>query len=184
MNTKNRDAEPKKPKKPKKPPTPEFIKATLKSFNQRAAAGNKDALASVHTMLDRFPWLLDDVNGLMADAMEMWLLKAACGDAVRGRGYQQEAEQLKAELLGKTPTAIEKLMVDHVVVSFLALKHAEMLDSTTKGTDATAAYKMKRVVMCQKRFMVAMKWLLTVREKMAKGLAPPASIKLFNAECV
>lgn len=175
--------EPKKPKKPRKPPywqRPEYIKGIMTSLNQRAADGNKEALARLEGLLARHPWLLDDVNGLTTDTLEAWLRRAAWNDPLRARAYQKEVEGLKAELLGEAPTAIERLLVDHVVISFVALKHAELYDSTAQGTEPTAAYKLKRLSACQKRFTTAMRWLLTVRGTMAKGFSPP-KLKVFES---
>lgn len=184
MSAEQQQPEPEKPKKPKKIPywqTPRYLKETLASLNQRAAEGNKEALTHLDGLLARHPWLMDDVNGLTADALEVWLRKAAWNDPLRARAYQKEVEGLKAELLGEAPTAIERLLVDHVLVSFVALKHAELYDSTAQGTEPTAAYKLKRLSACQKRFTTAMRWLLTVRGAMARGFAPPPKLKVFES---
>jgi hypothetical protein len=71
------------------------------------------------------------------------------------------------------------MLADHVVVSFLALKHAELLDAAAAGSEASGV-AARRVTACQKRQVAAVRWLQTVQRKTAHGVTPRSKLKIFS----
>jgi hypothetical protein len=71
---------------------------------------------------------------------------------------------LRAELLGTAPTALEKLLVERVVATWLHLHHLEHIYAgKSELTLALGGYYQKCISAAQKRYLAAIKGLADVR---------------------
>jgi hypothetical protein len=167
------------------PPWPSDAELTrrLKALAARANSGDPEALVLLRDVLDRLPHIAAHIGDLAKQTEAMWIELLAGQDVLVRESIRRKLSQLKAELLGKHPTAIERILVDNIASSHLADQHANVLASADTSASATAtAMRLKRAESCQKRLMQSIKTLALVRSSMSRGLVPLNAPRLFRPE--
>ena len=137
----------------------EFI-ATVR----RAEAGDPAALAEVKKLFDR-PGAADLLGGnVAAEALRLLVEQHAGKNHVVRAAVTHRVEALRAELSGASPSPLERLLVDRVVLTWLHLHH---LESQYAGRESMslplAAHYQKCMSVAQKRYLAAIKGLADVR---------------------
>src|SRR5262249_7098349 len=88
---------------------------------------------------------------------------------------RNKLELLRSQLAGPEATALERLLVDRVVLSWLALHEAELADVRAEGrTMAQGDYHRRRVDSLHRRYLAAVRTMATVR----RLAAPILRVKL------
>jgi hypothetical protein len=157
-------------------------RAWLGALLERANAGDPGALAGVHEFLDRNPQLWRAVGDLAGHAEAAWTEVIAGGNPLIAGSVKREADRLRGELLGAGASPVEKLLVDQVVVAFLALQWEQMRAAEAPGSTAgQVSARQKRLDGAQRRFAEAVKALAVVRQLVGKADAR-TRLRVFQAE--
>jgi hypothetical protein len=86
---------------------------------------------------------------------------------------RREADRMRLELLGGSPTPIEKLLVDQIIACWLQVKHAEMTAGSGREISVMQGrFKDQRVDRAQRRYLSAMKTLSQIRRLPLSALMP------------
>jgi Tfp pilus assembly protein PilN len=85
--------------------------------------------------------------------------------------------------LGSRPTQLERLLVDHVAVGFLAERHAEIAAADSRpSTLAQDKFRLQQAESAQRRFLTGVKMLTSLRALVPQGLAPAESPRVFRPD--
>jgi hypothetical protein len=165
------------------PPWPSDAELTrrLKALAARANSGDPEALVLLRDVLDRLPHIAAFIGDLAKYSETLWIELLAPQDLLLRESIRRRLAQLKRELAGEHPTAIERLLIDNIAACHLAEEHANV-QVTVDAPSATAAFRLKRTESAQKRLMSAIKTLALVRTSMSRGLVPLNAPRLFRPE--
>ena len=171
-------------KKKANPPRPKaaYCKLTLQSLVRRTGEGSQDARENLTRFLAMHPEARDTIAELddLADrAVAEWVEAAAEGNPLAEEAVAAEMAALRAELLGPNPSALDRLLAVNLVVSHLANLHAARAAAWPGGSPAATAARDRRAESAQRRLVRAGKVWSQVRDKQAKGVAPPPTARLF-----
>ena len=142
--------------------------AWLTTVIDQAEAGDRQALKLAVEAHKAVPWLWSPVNQLQAN-VERSVLDAMLGadrQLFARATIERQMEVMRANLLGSSPSPLERLLVDRVVVSWLECQHADLgLAQRTTGnhTFALGDYHQRRAERAERRLLRATKALATVR---------------------
>jgi hypothetical protein len=160
--------------------SPAELTARLHGVAARANAGDRTALAELRRMLDAHPEIWRHVGDLSALAERAWIELITGADNLTVESLKRQVARLKEELNGAHATPTERLLVDQVVVSWLAVNHAQMAAAQDGGSIEQAALRLRRADSAQRRYLGAMKLLTQLRALMPAGLAPLDAPKLHD----
>ena len=152
----------------------------LKQLMQKANQGDTQALAEMRTLLDEHPEVTRHLGDLATMAERVWIDLVAHGNELVRESVRRQIQQLKSELGGEQPMALEKLLVDHVAVCNLAERHAELLAAEDSSSIQVTALRLKRAESAQRRLLSAIKTLALVRSSLSRGLVPSPTLKVFD----
>ena len=148
-----------------------------------ANAGNPGALAELRSALDAHPELWGEVGNLAREA-ELALVRAASGaNIVAKEAILRKLASLKRELAGPTPTPLERLLVDRVVVGWLAVALAEGAhhQALERGVPhADDEFHQRRAERAQRRYLAAVRALAQVRRLRVPALQVNIGDKQIN----
>ena len=143
-------------------PTRQGFDAIVKSAN----GGDENALSQLRTLLDSHPQLWTAVGDLTQHAILAMIRAIANGSALVSESLQRKANELRCDLLGDRPSALEKLAAERVLVCWLESQFLEAKFASDSGQNlATARYVALAKSRAQQRFDSSMKSLLLIREK-------------------
>ncbi|MBY0457717.1 MAG: hypothetical protein K2V38_10295 [Gemmataceae bacterium] len=131
---------------------------------QKAERGDKSALAAVREWLAR-PGAADVLCGNLArEAMERLVAAWSGNSPVTREATLRKLDELRAELSGPNPSALEKLLVERVVATWLHLYHLEGGYASKESMSLSVGlYYQKCLTAAQKRYLAALKGLAEVR---------------------
>jgi hypothetical protein len=160
---------------------PKALIAQLKELAQKANNGDYDALNELRQLCVEHPEILNHIADLAKLAEAVWIDLATHADVLLKENATREVAKLKLELCGKQPTAMERLLVDDVVLCYVALRHAELLAAQTSPTSVSVArLRLQRLESAQRRFQTACKTLAAMRTFLSRGMVPLDSIRVFS----
>jgi hypothetical protein len=162
---------------------PEDYQALFKQLVARANNGERLAIARLRAFLDRNPYLWQRAGDLTAVAERAWVELVAGEDQFRTESVKRRLAELKDQLRGAHPTALEALLVDLVGVAWLGVNHAEIQAASPAGGSLDqAAFKLRRAESSQKRLLAATKTLATLRALVPQGLVPARPLRLHDPD--
>ena len=101
--------------------------------------GDPSALAVIKGFL-KYPGLADSLGGDLAAKAQSLLIETAAGDdLVLQAAVAQKASDLRAELGGLAPSAVERLLVERVVTGWLLLHRLEIAYCSVETPEAGGA---------------------------------------------
>jgi hypothetical protein len=148
----------------------------------RGDAGDVSALAEVRQALDDHPELVAQLGDLAANA-ETAVLGLLAGTSLTAReAARRSLDSLRQELLGPSPSTLERLLVERVVIAnawvhFSDLDLANRLALESESSPACRA-AAKRLDQAQRRYLSAVKALALVRKLLPRSVLP---VKLLTA---
>jgi hypothetical protein len=161
-------------------PAPDY-QQLFKELVARANAGEREALARLRKFLDANPHIWSRAGDLTAVAERAWIELIAGEDQFRVESVKRRLTQLKDELKGPHPTALEAVLVDLIAVAWLGAHHVEIeAASPAGGSLAQAAFKLRRAESSQKRLLAATKTRATLRALVPRGLVPARPLWLHD----
>lgn len=161
---------------------PQFVKETIRSVTERAAANEPGAAELLARWLAEYPEhkaavaALDD---LTAKAETAWVKAAGSGDRLAEQAARADAAALKAELLPPDAGVLDRVLAGAVVVAHLAHAHAAQVAAAGACAPATQAARDRRLLDTQKLLLNAVKAWQLIAGKKAAGLRP--RLRVFEA---
>ena len=155
----------------------------LEKVLHRAHNGDETALPAVREML-KDPDTLDRLGGNLARVAEQELISAATGDknlAFR-EALKCKLKLMRAELAGRAPTPLERLLVDSICTCWLQLHLAEAL-LAQQGHNLNRVqldYKERSRDRAHKRYLSAIKALALIRKRVLPVLQVNIAKKQVN----
>lgn len=139
--------------------------AEIQALADRAQKGDATALPDVRALLAK-PGTADILGGNLAKEAVRALVDAYAGNNLLVReSVTKKLAEMRAELAGPTPTALEALLVERVVATWLHLHHLEAVYAGKKEMSlALGTYYQKCMTAAQKRYLGAIKGLAEVRK--------------------
>ena len=139
---------------------PEAVKALLKQAEQGDPAG----LPALRTYMDQSPSFWEQ-GGDIAKATQRALLDQAAGEnLVIRETLARKCAALTQELAGPTPSPLERLLVERIVLCWLHLHCAEATYLTLQDLSLQqAAFHQARISKAQARYLAAIRTLAQVR---------------------
>jgi hypothetical protein len=129
----------------------------------QAKAGDASAIVELRQFMDNAPALAGIYRGDAAEVVEDWMVRIFCpNDHVRREATLSRLNRLRRELEGPDPTALERLLVQRIVVCWLRLQIAEM-NAGTHGADSVSDIFQRHMERASRLFESAVKTLATVR---------------------
>lgn len=137
---------------------------------KRADTGDEAAIAWLRTFLDDNPEVWARVGDMASAAENAWINLMAGGNSLLSESIRRQLNQLKAELIGEDPQAVEKMLGDQVIATWLEVKYLETTSAEQKGaTIGQAALVLKKVESAQKRHLNAIRSLVQTRKLLPAG---------------
>jgi hypothetical protein len=150
--------------------------AQLLALVEEANGGDEAALVQLRAFLDAHPEVWETVGNLAKLAERYWIDLVVGQEFLASESVQRYVEKLRADLLGPEPTRMERVLVDEVVASYLAARHADLMASQPGTCSvALAALRYRRCESAQRRHQRALKNLAVLRAKVPEGLSPASS---------
>ena len=155
----------------------------FKEVVARANQGERLAIDRLRKFLDLNPFIWQRAGDLTAVAERAWVELIAGEDQFRTESVKRRLAELKDQLRGAHPTALEALLVDLVGVAWLGVNHAEIQAASPAGGSLDqAAFKLRRAESSQKRLLAATKTLATLRALVPQGLVPARPLRLHDPD--
>jgi len=136
------------------------------SLVKRAQAGDSTTLPELRRLLQT-PAYVDALGGDLARQAEASFINAAGGkDLAVREALTRKLEIMRAELAGKSPTPVERLLVERVVACWLQVQDADARYAQAQGTATMAQgdYQQRRMDRAHRRYMSALRTLALVRK--------------------
>jgi hypothetical protein len=154
-------------------PSQESKPLTLQDLVNAANRGDAASLKSLRQALDEHPEIWRKAGNLASHVEQTWIRLAAGRNALALESIQRESDRMRKELLGTSPTPIEKLLVDQVIACWLQLKHAEIsAGSGRQSSLMQGRFHDQRLQKAQRRYMGALKMLAEIRRLPLSALMP------------
>jgi hypothetical protein len=158
------------------------LRARLTRLVDEANGGNRDSLAKLRRMLDEHPEIWKTIGNLASHAEQTWITLVANDDHLVAESLTRQVADMKETLAGPHPTGTEKLLIDQVVVCWLAMQHAEMCAAQSGGSVQQARFRVQRVDSAGRQYLGAIRILTLLRAKLPHGLVPLNKFKVFKGE--
>jgi hypothetical protein len=137
--------------------------AELQRLVERAQKGDEKTLPALREVLKR-PHVVESLGNLATISTQVLINKFTGKDIAVREGLLRKMDGMRDELGGPTPSAIERLLIDRIVICWLHLHHLEYLFSAKESMSLTlATYYQKSIDRAQKRYMAAIRTLVLVR---------------------
>jgi hypothetical protein len=167
---------PTKPSKTTAPPTEaskESKPLTLQDLVNAANRGDAASLKKLRQALDEHPEIWRRAGDLASHVEQTWIRLAAEGNALAQESIRRESNRMRTELLGKSPTTIEKLLVDQIVSCWLQVKHAEISAGSGRQSNLMQGrFHDQRLQKIQRGYLTVLKALAQIRRLPLSALMP------------
>lgn len=154
------------------------IRTELAALIQRASQGDESALPRLRELLDQYP-VWQDYGDLACHAEQSWIALAAGTNLYLQESLTRKASAMAVELLGPTPTPIERLLARRVVACWLRLHYYDTMDAQKTTTDVgpqILKYRLKRQEIAQRSYLSALAALTTAQRLLPARLDDSASL--------
>ncbi len=143
---------------------------SLRNLVHQVNSGDNAALAQLRSILDEHPEIWQRVGDLATHARMALIRLIAGGDKFLFESIERKATDMEVELLGASPTPLERLSVERVVDCWLQLQHADTMSAaTTKDDFGNAKFWSQNQDRAHRRYQSAVKQLLSIQETLSKA---------------
>lgn len=158
-------------------PAPDALAPSpLDQLIERAQEGDLSALPDLRRWLDQEPALWQQCGDLAKHAELVWLRLVAGKNLVLQESMPRKLAEMKSELGGAEPTALERLLVERIVICWLQVHHADVEAASGQcgpaAHPATREQLRKRLESAHKRYLHAIKQLALVRKLLQRAPSP------------
>ncbi len=160
----------------------EAAQRKLTAIIKKANAGDADALAALRDWLNANPQVWGQLGDLNRVAEAAWIKLISNGDTLTAESLRRQLDQVKEDLNGEEPSAVEKMLGDAVTATWLETKYLEasMADGTG-GSKTQAGMFLKRLESAQKRHLAAIRSLVQTRKLLPSSRSVP-ELRVFRSE--
>ena len=138
---------------------------------QRAQRGDQKAVVELERLIDTKPDLWNGLGDLARQATWAWLELISGGIRPLSEATAREMNALRLELAGPSPTPLERLLADRVVLCWLQVHHADMACARAEGLSIQRGdYYQRRQERAQRRYLSAIRSLACVRRLLLPGV--------------
>ena len=149
---------------------------------QRAQAGDPGVLSELRELLDSRPELWRRLGDLAGHVEEVLVGLAAGRSLLARESVRRRMDELRAELAGPAPTAVERLLVGRVMVCWAQCHLADLEAAQKARAGPQGAHAERRQSGAQARYLAALKMLTLVRKLARPPLSPLALLGAPIAE--
>jgi len=147
----------------------------LNDLVTKARAGDQSVLPQLHQALDQNPQLWQHFGGLADHVANEWITLLAGSDLAVRESLSRKAKALRLELAGEDASAIDRLLVDSVVTTWLETQYFSIVLAASGNQGQGTLRQIESVELrrdaAQKRHLAAIKSLAEVR-KLLRRLPP------------
>src|SRR5262245_9374414 len=101
-----------------------MVQENFADLVRRGIAGDRTVLPALRAFMDHTPAIWEHVQSLATQVERSWLRVIAGNDLVTQEILARQAALMKAHFAGPSPTPLEQLLVDRVVVCWLQVQQA------------------------------------------------------------
>ena len=146
--------------------------ADLAELLSRAEKGDATVLPQLPRLLDESPELWRGYGDLASQARASWVQLAAGSNLLLAESLMRKAVELLKEVAGASPSPLEHLLAERVVVCWLQVSYYDaVIAQIREYTPAKARILQLQHDAAHRRYLASMKTLATVR----KLVMPPRS---------
>ena len=138
----------------------------IKLLLERARSGDVRALPALRETLDTNPDLATSLADLPAHVRSVWLSLIAGQDLALKESLGRKAAVMLDELAGPGSPALERLLAERVVASWLQVNHADAMAARADVPLKQAAFAQARLDSAHRRHLAAIGALATLRRLM------------------
>lgn len=147
-----------------------------------ANEGNQDAINWLRKFLDDNPQVWGALGDLARTAERAWIDLITNKDVLAAESIRRQLVQLKTDLIGESPTVVEKMLGDQVLGTWLEVRYLETMSANPKaGSLGQTALMLKRTESAQKRHLNAIRSLVQTRKLLPQDGSIPG-LRIFNGE--
>lgn len=166
--------------------TPAHPPLSSSELIKRAQRGDEAAFVELREVFDEDPSIWLEFGDLGVKAEEAWLsMIAGEQNKLLRTGVARKMDVLRAELGRAEASPLERLLIDRVCLTWLALHYVEItrVQKAQRGDLSWEAgeYYDRRLTMAQKRYLAAIRVLATVRRLLAPR---PSPVQVAHADQV
>jgi hypothetical protein len=157
-------------------------RAELDALLKRARAGDKSTVPALRKLLQD-PATVRVFGGDLAEQVEQSFVGGIARDDIAWReALTRKLELLRTELLGPSPSPVERLLVERVVACWLQVQDAEIrfAQNQTKLSIQQGDYHQRRMDAANRRYPAALKTLALVRKLAVPALQINVARKQVN----
>jgi hypothetical protein len=157
----------------------------IRNLLRRAQGNDLSCLTELRALLDSRPDLWKQVGDLGSHAEMATLRLVAGGNLHLFEAVQRKLSELKAQLAGEAPSALEQLIVDRIGVCWLQTHHLDLQATSASGSALTpqGVWAQKKLDSAQRRYLLAVKQLALVRKLLRPDL-PSINVNAILASLV
>ena len=147
--------------------------AWLNDAIRRAEDGDAEALKTTLAVYAEMPSLWRHNEDVMRDGLEAMLLDRLTGQdrLLTRKAAERDLARMRTDLLGEMPAALERVLVNRIVIDWLASLEADADRAGWKGgTIADGEYRERRTDRAHARLMRSLRTLATVRRLAVPGV--------------
>jgi uncharacterized protein YbcC (UPF0753/DUF2309 family) len=156
-----------------------------KELNEKlklANSGDQKAIQWLRKFLDDHPQVWGALGDLTRVAEKAWIDLISNKDALAAESIRRQLSQLKTDLVGESPSPVEKMLGDQVVATWLETRYLEATSADVKGASMTqSTLLLKRVESAQRRHLNAIRSLVQTRKLLTAGSTNPV-LRIFPSE--
>ncbi|MGO8748297.1 MAG: hypothetical protein ACLQNE_20175 [Thermoguttaceae bacterium] len=144
----------------------------LDELRRQANGGDVQAQAEIRRFLDENPSVWRQIGDLGKHAELNLVRLVAEGEFLLGEAIQRKAAEMRRDLLSPFPSALEIILVERIVATWLHLQWVEMQCSRSLGESTAANLWLQRRSQADRLYQAAVKSLLLVRELLPAEVQP------------
>ena len=145
-----------------------------------ARSGDATVLPRLRQVLDDHPEVWRHAGNLAQMTKQLWINLITGDDPLIGESIIRQAAAMRAELEGEAPTALDRLLVDQVVASWLEKSFAEIALAAPDQPLRQARHRVQHAEVAQRKYLAAIKALTTVRTLRSKAVMPNEPLRVFD----
>ena len=128
--------------------------AELRTLSEKAQAGDKEARKELRWLVrESSPEVIAEASGIARRAEWMLVKTISAGKPLMEEALQERMHQMRSEIAGDCPTALEQLLIARVVSGWLLVEVLEGLIAAQYQRDVTAHRVPATVVIQQSRIL-------------------------------
>ena len=145
----------------------------LNRLLERAVKGDATVLPQLRRLLDESPELWRGYGDLALQARSSWVQLAAGSNLLMDECLTRKAAEMRQEVAGETPSPLEQLLADRVVVCWLQASFYDgLIAQTRENTPAKVRLLQQQQDASHRRYLAAIKMLATVRKLVTPARSP------------